>query len=355
MSETAALGAGDAQARWLGVRRHQAVLSMIGLALVGDWIIRTRAPWLQVTVGVTLITGAVPMYDGLTIGEFMLVAVHFLGHSRWTSVTVTAERRSLTVRARGAAVIQGYELAHRGRLDLSGHDIQAAHDLASFADALATSDQSRHVSLHVHSTGDRARTLLSLHEGATPPDGWNARNELVAVVAGLTPASPSLWLLERWRYVRSPLHVMRVVRICDFTAAPDARALLERLQQSADHVTVALHFDVVAGLRAHRVAARAVHRLGSDAAASHAIGFRRTARADQSLERLRQRETLVSSGKALLRLAVYVTVWATTYDELSESVAGVVRAAHDSGLRCERGVGRQARWYSNQLPGGPGW
>jgi hypothetical protein len=56
-----------------------------------------------------------------------------------------------------------------------------------------------------------------------------------------------------------------------------------------------------------------------------------------------------------LRIAVFATVRGNSYDELRASVDEVQRAAHDSGLRCDRGAGRQTEWYCFQLPGGPGW
>lgn len=86
-----------------------------------------------------------------------------------------------------------------------------------------------------------------------------------------------------------------------------------------------------------------------------AAGFRRSARAERSFQRLAQREGQVASGRALVRLAVYVAVRASTNDELRREVAAVVRATHDAGLRCERGGGRQALWFHYQLPGGLGW
>ena len=355
MSDLLELGAADSDVRWLGIRRHQATLVIAGIGLVGDWVVRTRSGPLEVVAGIALLTCALPLYDSLTIGELLLVGLRYLSRSRWTRVTVVGERKALSLRARGQVLVEGFALQHRGRLDLSGHDLQRAQDLATFADALATSDRAAHVSVHVRSNHESAHTLLSLEEGTIPPEGWSESSELLLVVMGLTLAQGSMWLLERWRYLRSCDGLVRVLRIRDFTAVPDGRALLERLQRSSDHVTVALHFDVVSGCRAQRIAERAVHRLGSDGAASRSVGFRRTARADRSLERLAQREVLVASGRALLRVAVYVSVHATSRGQLNQSVSEVLRRAHEAGLRCERGLGRQSIWYCRQLPGGPGW
>ncbi len=355
MSELLGLGGADGDVRWLGIRRHQATLVIGGIGLVGDWVVRTRSGPLEVIAGIALLTGALPLYDSLTIGESLLVGLRYLSRSRWTRVAVVGDRTALSLRARGQVMVQGFTLQHRGRLDLSGHDLQRAQDLAAFADALATGDRSAHVSVHVRSNPESAHTLLSLEKGTIPPEGWSESSELLLVVLGLTLARGSTWLLERWGYLRSGDGLVRVLRIRDFSAVPDGRALLERLQQSGNQVTVALHFDVVSGCRAQRIAERAVHRLGSDGAASRSVGFRRTARADRSLERLAQREVLVASGRALLRVAVYVSVHATSRNQLHQRVSEVLRRAHEAGLRCERGLGRQSIWYCQQLPGGPGW
>jgi hypothetical protein len=68
-----------------------------------------------------------------------------------------------------------------------------------------------------------------------------------------------------------------------------------------------------------------------------------------------QRERYVASGRALLRVAVYVLVRADSLDELQRRGDQVWRHAHDAGLRLDRGRGLQAAWYRSSLPGGPGW
>jgi hypothetical protein len=355
MSELLALGDADGQVRWIGIRRHQAVVVVIGIGLVGDWLVRSDSSLIELITGLVLLICAVPGHDNLTVGEVLVVAVRYVSRSRWTQISYIPERAALALRARGDITVQGFSLQHRGRLDLSGHDVVRAHELAAFADALATSDRSVHVSLHVRSSREGANTLLSLGEGTSAPEGWSESKGLLLEIIGLSSDKSSTWLLERWSHLRTTSGLVRVLRVRDFTAVPDGRALLERLQQSSDDVTVALHFDVVSGQRAHRVVERAVHRTGSDGAASRSVGFRRTVRAERSLERLAQREVLVASGRALLRAAVYVRVGATSEPLLRQSVQEVQRRAHDAGLRCERGLGRQALWYCHQLPGGPGW
>jgi hypothetical protein len=355
MSERVGLGVADGDSRWVGVRRHQAVLIITGLGLSGEWLIRPRSTFAELLLGVLLLLGATPVGDGLTVAEFSIVVLRYLGRSRWSRVSVEAQPNAVQLEARGRVNVRGFELRHRGRLDLCGLDVQGARDLAAVANALATNQGSAHVSVHVRSSANGAATLLTLSDGASPPDGWSENAELILDVVGLAPTKSSMWLLERWRYLRSTDEVIRVLRVGDFTAAAEGRALLEGLQQSRAGVTVGLHFEVVARTRAQRIAERAVHRVGSDGAISRAAGFRRTSRAERSLERLSQREVLVASGRALLRLAVYVTVRASSVDQLREGARELTRRAREAGVRCEGGFGRQAIWYCHQLPGGPGW
>jgi hypothetical protein len=63
----------------------------------------------------------------------------------------------------------------------------------------------------------------------------------------------------------------------------------------------------------------------------------------------------VASGRALVRLGVFVVVGGSSLEELERHSAAVWRRAHDGGLRLERGRARQYEWYRAQLPGGPGW
>ena len=355
MSDQLELGASDADARWIGIRRHQAVLVVSGIGLVGDWVVRPRAMVVEVIMGAALLLSALPLYDGMTVGEWLAVGARFRVRSRWTLVAVDLERGSLTLHAHGRAQLQGYELVHRGRLDLSGHDLQRSQELAAFADAVATSDRSTHLSVHVNTQRERASTLLTLPEGTSPPEGWAESRELLVEVIGVSATKRSMWLLERWRYLRTSNGLVRVLRVRDFTAVSHGQALLERLQQSSDQVSLGLHIDVISSQRAHRMAERAVRRTGSDSVVARSVGFRRTARADRCLERLAQREVLVASGRALLRVAVYVCVHAPSQSELHQRVSEVLRRGHEAGLRCERGFGRQATWFCHQLPGGPGW
>jgi hypothetical protein len=347
MSEHLSLGVADGESRWIGVRRHQAVLVIAGLGLLGEWIIQAHGVVIELVTGISLLSCAVPTTDGLTVGERLRIALSYSFRSRWTSIRSTESGGSVTTVAKGKATSRGFELQHRGRLDLSGRDHQNAHALVEFADALATSDDTQHFSVHVRSSRDGVVTQLFVPGDVRPPSNWK--------VADVRIYQCAAWLLERWTYVRSAGEVMRVIRVRDFSAVPDGHALLERLQFASPSLDVAVHVDVVGGVRAQRLAARAVHRMGSDDVTSQAAGFRRTARSVHSLERLRQRESLVVEGTALLRIAVFVVIRATNLSQLRRDVKLVTRSATDSGLRCEPGFGRQASWYCAQLPGAPGW
>jgi hypothetical protein len=352
MSELLGLGVADAESRWIGIRRHQSILAVVGLGLLGHWVTASNAPFVEAFVGACCLACAAPTTDGLTLGERAHIWLRFVVRSRWTSIRVRVKPNVVTVEARGEVRLRGFELAHRGRLDLSGRDHDNAAGLASFTDALATSDETRHFSMHVLSRGDVVSTLLALPEDVNPPAGWTSRTSLASTCVG---AHPLEWVLERWTYVRISDQLIRVLRIRDFSSVPDGHGLLERIQFASKWLDVSLHVEVVAGTKAQRVAARAVHRMGSDDVATRAAGFRRTARSSRTLDRLRQREALVVEGTALLRVAVFLVVRASSLATLERDVASVTRLAFEAGLRCEPGQGRQSLWYCAQLPGAPGW
>jgi hypothetical protein len=355
MSDAVGLGVADAENRWIGVRRHQAALVICGLGLVGEWVTQSNGSLVEVVIGVAMLTCAVPTNEGLTIGERVAIHATYIVRVKWTPLSAVRSDDCIEVRARGATSLRSYELQHRGRLDLSGRDVDNATTLASFADGLATSDRTRHFSMHVVTTPARVTTMLALPADVTGPQGWRANQQLAFDALGPLDHEGNAWLLERWTYVRSSSGLIRVLRVRDFSAAANGRALLESLQFASPSLDVAIHVDVLGASRAHRLAARAVHRMGSDEVTSGAAGFRRTAASVRAWERLRQREVIVVSGSALVRIAVYVVVRATTLVHLERDVKAVRQFAFECGLRCESGVGRQSTWYCSQLPGGPGW
>ncbi len=354
MSEDLGLGESDANARWIGVRRHQAVLVLLGFGLASDWIMSARAPTGELLLGVVLLAGAVPAGDGLTVGEHALVAARYILRSHWFEFTARELGDDIVLWARAEVSFRGYELAHRGRLDLSGRDIALAEELAVLADAASAARTGQHFSQHVVSNRTSTSTLLTLPGDAAMPDGWRSNAALARSVVGIGD-STSQRLLERFTYIRTPSELARVYRVRDFSSVPRTRALLEQTLRSPVPFDLAVHFEVMAGSKAQRLAARAVHRVRSDDATSTAAGFRRTARSSRNYERLARRETLVASGRSLLRLAVFLVVRGDSLDEVQQRAALVWRSAHDAGLRLERGRGRQLSWYVAQLPGGPSW
>ena len=355
MNEVIALGASDADSRWIGIRRHQALLVITGLGLLGDWVTDLRTRMAVGAFGLLLLCCAVPSNDGLTSGERLLIAVQYLARVRWTSIGASCVGGEVRLHARGEVRVHGFELRHRGRLDLCGRDEEIVRSLAQFTDALAVSDATQHFSVHVCTRDGGTTTLLALPSDLSAPAEWTSNDQLVVTSVGGVTSNDNTWLLERWDYVRNCNGLIRVLRIRDFSGAAVGAALLERVQCMCTTQDVVLQIDVIGAARAHRLTSRAVHRVGSDDYTSQSAGFRRTARSSRSFERLRQRETLVEEGAALIRFAAYVVVRAPSIDELRADVASVTRQIVAAGLRCEHGGGRQAQWYCDQLPGGPGW
>ena len=158
-------------------------------------------------------------------------------------------------------------------------------------------------------------------------------------------------VLERWRYVRWAGGVATVLRVRDFNEMASERALLERIQLCDATIDIAVHVDVMGAARAQRTSSRAVHGVSTDNAISLTAGFRRTATNVRHFERIRQREQLVAGGRSLLQLGVFVTLHAHDLSELDRGRIQLHRALRESGLRCERGAGRQATWWRAQRPG----
>ncbi len=352
-SERVALGPADADSAWLGIRRHQAALALGGVVLVGDGILNRRPP-VEMVLGALLGASAAPLGDGRTVGQWVAVLLRFLLRRHWDEFSVREFGDDVVVWHDGDVALRGYRLSHRGRLDLSGRDVELAEALAALVDAASAARGPRHLSQHVLHHGLSTSTLLALPADLSPPEGWRLDSSLAHQVLGARGVSP-VRHLERWSYVRTADDVVRVFRVRDFSAAPSTRPLVEQLLRTRPSPDVALHVDVVSGARASRVAGRAVHKLDSDDASARSVGFRRSANAARNIERLVQREVLVAAGRSLVRVAVFVVVRAASLEELHDRSTATWRHAHDAGLRLERGRGVQARWYVAQLPGGVSW
>jgi hypothetical protein len=348
------LGEADSQPRWIGIRRHQAALVILGLGITGSWIIEARSPFLELVAGVCILSLALPSIDGLTGAEFVVTTMWFVFRRRWLVIETEFEGSSLGIRARGAVTARGFELRHRGRLDLSGSDLEISERFTEVVKSYAAREDINHLSIHVRTKEAESSTLLTMRGVVKEPDGWFENPKLLRAMVGLD-GGVRAGVLERWSYVRTDTEVVRTHRVHDFTGASASRAMLERLQQSPCHPDVSLHADIIPSVKAQRIASRAVHQISSDSAASSAVGFRRNARSKRFLSRLSQREELVASGEALLRVGIFITVRASSLAELRASANVLIRSVEESGLRVERGMGRQLLWYCWQLPGGPGW
>lgn len=348
MSEGVRLGDADAPARILGLDRLQLVLLAFGAAVLADALVRVHLVVL-VGLGVALLAAALPAGERVSVAERLGLALAYAARPHVTSVVV--ERGDpCVVHALASATTRGYALRHRGRLDLSGADLDVARRVAQSLDALATAPSGRHASLHVVRDGDDIATLLCL--GGRPPEGWTRDDALLARVSGVGLAD-HLWLLERLSYLRTTDGVCRVLRVRDYSAA--TVPLLAGLQRRRATTTLSLHLDVLDDARARRRVERLSHAATSNGAAASSWGFRETSRARRRVARTLEREAHVAEGRALVRLAVFVTVRATRLEDLDDAVAGTLRAARECGLVLDRGLGRQARWYCQSLPGGPGW
>ena len=141
MSELLGLGAADGESRWIGVRRHQAVLAIVGLGLVGEWLTQPHAGLVELVDRrrPAVLRGADE--DGLTVGERLRIAVELRGSF---SVDVDSRvagsrdgddqrpRRRRRCAATNCSIADG----STSRVETE----QNALALAEFADALATSD-----------------------------------------------------------------------------------------------------------------------------------------------------------------------------------------------------------------------
>jgi hypothetical protein len=354
MSELVALGPGDAETRWIGIRRHQALLAMAGLGLAGSGVLAHHSSNARIGLGLVLLVLAAPTSGGPTMAEILATTLCFLARSRWNSFSVREFDDDVLLFAPHDVAFRAYELDHRGRLDLSGRDVALAESLVALVDAASAASEDQHVSQHVMRRGAITGTMLGLPPSAPPPDGWRLRNSLVGHSLRLGDRS-TLEFYERFTYLRTSSELVRVFRVKDFSSVPESKSLLEHVLRTSVDVDVAVHVDVVAGAKAQRMAARAVHRVRSDDVTTSAAGFRRTARASRGFERLAQREVLVANGRALVRLGVFIVVSASSLEQLRLDSALLWRRAHDGGLRLERGWGHQLEWFRAQLPGGPGW
>lgn len=346
------MGESDVATEWFGLQRHQLLLMTLSLAIGADALFRRgSSPWEWLVV-IVMGSAAIPARSSPSWGYLALREVRFRtrGRVRWIDVQVFDDAISWNA---GNARAWCYDFVHRGRLDLAGHDGELASRLARMVESLAASGQHQHLSVHVDSPIDGAppRTALAVTAPMTPPSEWH-RSARAALPCTLRPGRSAI--IVRRSYVRTSSHVLRTLRVESFSPGRESTSI-ESLSDRLEWLSLSIHAAVIPVARARRLAGRAVHRRGSDAAVTRGAGFRWSARDEGELETLRRRESAVAAGAALCQWAVYVVVRASTLDELRQRVLQASDLARAAGLRLDPGTASQGEWFMFQLPGGPGW
>lgn len=118
--------------------------------------------------------------------------------------------------------------------------------------------------------------------------------------------------------------------------------------------TVAVTMEPVSALRAHREVEHAVLKSQADEELRANAGFAATARRRRAQETAARREQELADGNADYRLAGYVTVTASSPDELEAACGEVEQAAQQSFLELRRLHGQQDVAFTWTLPLGRG-
>ena len=341
----------DAEVRWYGLARHRLVLGLgaLGVSLLA---LVTHGRWWEWCAAPALVLLTVPGTAGRSCYEMAATEVRFWMRRRLTWSVVTPTPEGLVLTSRHECRVEVYELVHRGRLDLSGHDAGLAARLAQLVEAIAEGGVGAHVALHVESReGAPPATTLSTTSPIAAAPEWRR------VAGGGVPRTLRVGrnaLLERRDHLRTRDGVLRTLRVSRFAPGRETAGLAV-LGERTGWLTLSVHAAVVPTARARRLTARAVHRVGSDAQMSRSAGFRWSARREWELDALRQREQAVAAGAALCQWALYLVVRAPTLEELRARVHDVVALSRAAGLRLDMGGAQQHEYFEFQLPGGPGW
>ena len=348
------LGDSDAWPRWWGVIRHRLVLTLGAVLLGADWLVRPGSLWCESVLAVAGGAAALPVSSATSVGSWCLIQLRFLVRRRARWISLEPAEETLRVDARGVQRVWCYEFVHHGRLDLSGRDVEVATRLAHLAQSLAASGKSAHLAVHVD-TGDirdsGSRVALSVNRPSQVPAEWRPRSDAAVPRSATTGRMP---FIERRGYVRTSGGVVQTLRVRAFTPGRASDALVA-LGAAGTALEISLHANILSLVKARRVSARAVHRMGADAQFSRGAGFRWTASDQKSLDALRVREEAVAQGAALCQWALYVVVRAANVSELRRRVSETLEVARTRGVVLDRGVGVQGDWYVFQLPGGQGW
>lgn len=118
--------------------------------------------------------------------------------------------------------------------------------------------------------------------------------------------------------------------------------------------TVAVTMQPISPQRAHREVEHAVIKSQADEELRTNAGFATTARRRRAQETAARREQELADGHADYRLAGYVTVTATSTDELETACGEVEQAAQQSALELRRLHGQQDTAFTWTLPLGRG-
>ena len=217
--------------------------------------------------------------------------------------------------------------------------------------------EDRHVSLHVRTQRDGARTAARRRRRRRPrPPEWTADADLVAG--------------SRRRRRRRPVGSTSGGGTCApaRARAPCCACATSRRRRAGRPRArrgpagqrpgrpCRCTSGVVSAARGRRLAERAVHRVRSDGATGAGGGLsphgarRPVLRAPPEPRGPRRRRTRAAAPRGLRDGARRVAGGARRPRR-----AGVRSALHDAGVDTERGRGRQALWFCRSLPGGPGW
>ena len=156
---------------------------------------------------------------------------------------------------------------------------------------------------------------------------------------------------EAWGHYLADGAVHATFEIGGWPRAEVGPAFLGPLLGPSEHVrSVAVSFEPLDPLRSLRQAEYEITREETDRQTRHRFGQVETFRQRQASEAARLRELELASGHAEVRLAGFVTVTATSTDELEVACDEVVTQAGRANLELRRLYGQQAEAFTFTLP-----
>lgn len=345
------LGASDAELRWVGIRRHQALLLITGVVVCADWLTGRHRPVSELVVGLLATLCSAQFSSTRTIGEQLVVGLTFVARGKWSSLQFSQSSDGVLIHSSPETTFAVHELQQTGRLDLTGEDYEVARSIESFCTALSVSVTKGHFSQHVITTSAGHTTLVVTESHLSPQGNW-LRNDAAITSLFEESALKPVHIIERWSYLCMEESFKRVLRIQDFASTLHRENLLQTFQRNCPTLDIALHIDVVGSSAAHKRSARAVHQGQSDVGVTQSAGFRKSARSEQAQQRIAQREVEVAAGAALLMIGCYMTITSQSLQALETDTSLVSQRASESGLRLDFGTGVQLQWLRSYLPRG---